>query len=97
MLEQGYDFSEVVLEDDAVLTTKCTVVGARIGRRSYVGAGAVVVDDIPAYSVAVGVPARVVDSFGPEGDREAAVAAASAQPASRSASSGPAGGGPASA
>ncbi len=71
MLEQGYDFSPVVLEDDAVLTTKCTVVGARIGRRSYVGAGAVVVDDIPAYSVAVGVPARVVDSFGPEGDREA--------------------------
>lgn len=66
MLEQGYDFSPVVLEDDAVLTTKCTVVGARIGRRSYVGAGAVVVDDIPPYSVAVGVPARVVDSFGPD-------------------------------
>jgi galactoside O-acetyltransferase len=66
MLEQGYDLSPVVLEDDAVLTTKCTVVGARIGRRSYVGAGAVVVSDIPAYSVAVGSPARVVDSFGPQ-------------------------------
>ncbi len=68
MLEQGYDFSPVVLEDDAVLTTKCTVVGARVGRRSYVGAGAVVVSDIPAYSVAAGVPARVVDSFAPEGN-----------------------------
>lgn len=66
MLEQGYDFSPVVLEDDAVLTTKCTVVGARVGRRSYVGAGAVVIEDIPPYSVAAGVPARVVDSFGPE-------------------------------
>ena len=51
MLEQGYDYSPVVLEDHAVLTTKCTVVGARIGCRSYVGAGAVVVDDIPPYSV----------------------------------------------
>jgi acetyltransferase-like isoleucine patch superfamily enzyme len=65
MLQQGYDFSPVVLEDHSVLTTKCTVVGARVGRRSYVGAGAVVVDDIPPYSVAVGIPARVVDSFGP--------------------------------
>ena len=65
MLEQGYDYRPVVLEDDAVLTTKCTVVGARIGRRSYVGAGAVVVTDIPDYSVAVGVPARVVERFGP--------------------------------
>jgi acetyltransferase-like isoleucine patch superfamily enzyme len=66
MLDQGYDYSPVVLEDHAVLTTKCTVVGARIGCRSYVGAGAVVVEDIPAYSVAVGVPARVVDYFGPD-------------------------------
>jgi acetyltransferase-like isoleucine patch superfamily enzyme len=66
MLEQGYEFSPVVLEDDAVLTTKCTVVGARVGERAFVGAGAVVVDDIPAFSVAVGAPARVVDSFGPE-------------------------------
>jgi acetyltransferase-like isoleucine patch superfamily enzyme len=66
MLDQGYDYSPVVLEDDAVVTTKCTVVGARIGRRAFVGAGAVVLDDVPAYAVAVGVPARVVDSFAPE-------------------------------
>jgi acetyltransferase-like isoleucine patch superfamily enzyme len=31
-----------------------------------VGAGAVVVGDIPAHVVAVGVPARVVRSFGIE-------------------------------
>jgi acetyltransferase-like isoleucine patch superfamily enzyme len=37
-----------------------------VGVRALVGAGAVVVDDIPAFSVAVGAPARVVDSFGPE-------------------------------
>ncbi len=46
MLEQGYDLRPVVIEDDAVLTTKCTVVGARHRPSPYVGAGAVVVADI---------------------------------------------------
>ena len=66
MLEQGYDFSPIVIEDDAVLTTKCTVIGARVGTRTYVGANAVVSRDLPPYAVAVGAPARVVDSFAPE-------------------------------
>jgi GT2 family glycosyltransferase len=34
--------------------------GARIGARSVIGAGAVVTGSIPAYSIAVGAPARVV-------------------------------------
>jgi acetyltransferase-like isoleucine patch superfamily enzyme len=34
--------------------------GARIGRGCVIGAGAVVVGDIPDYSIAVGSPARVV-------------------------------------
>jgi acetyltransferase-like isoleucine patch superfamily enzyme len=67
MLEQGYDLSPIVIEDDAVLTTKCTVIGARIGARTYVGANSVVSRDLPAYAVAVGAPARAVDSFGPPG------------------------------
>lgn len=33
--------------------------GARIGRGAVIGAGAVVVGEIPAYAIAVGVPARV--------------------------------------
>jgi acetyltransferase-like isoleucine patch superfamily enzyme len=39
--------------------------GVSIGRGAVVGAGSVVLHDVPAYSVAVGVPARVVRSFGP--------------------------------
>jgi len=37
--------------------------GKRIGRNSIIGAGAVVTTDIPANSVAVGVPAKVVKSL----------------------------------
>jgi acetyltransferase-like isoleucine patch superfamily enzyme len=34
--------------------------GVTIGRGSVIGAGAVVTKDIPPFSVAVGVPARVI-------------------------------------
>lgn len=67
MLDQGYDFKPLTLEDDVTVTTKCTIV-ANIGTRSFIGANSVVTKDIPAYSVAAGVPAEVIDYFGPEAD-----------------------------
>jgi acetyltransferase-like isoleucine patch superfamily enzyme len=66
MLEQGYDLRPVIIEDDVFTTTKCTII-AGIGTRSVIGANSVVTRDIPAYSVAVGAPARVIDYFGPDG------------------------------
>ena len=54
----------VVIEDDVWLGLRVTVLkGVRIGRGSVVGAGSVVTDDIPPYSLAFGVPARVVKSL----------------------------------
>jgi acetyltransferase-like isoleucine patch superfamily enzyme len=41
------------------------VLGASIGRNCVIGANAVVVTDIPDFSVAVGNPARVVRQFDP--------------------------------
>jgi acetyltransferase-like isoleucine patch superfamily enzyme len=67
MLEQGYDIAPVVIEDDAVITTKCTIIGARIGTRAFIGANSVVSRDVPAYTVAVGAPAKAIDYFGPAG------------------------------
>lgn len=50
----------VVLEDRVLLGTAAVVTpGRRIGAGTWVGAGAVVVDDLPAGVVAIGVPARV--------------------------------------
>jgi acetyltransferase-like isoleucine patch superfamily enzyme len=77
MLEQGYDFSPVVIEDDVTTTTKCTIIGARIGTRTFVGANSVVNKDIPAYTLAVGSPAKPVDYYGPPGEEPAELKAAS--------------------
>lgn len=44
--------------------TKVTIIGnVRIGRHCIIGANAVVTHDIPDYSVAVGIPARVVKRY----------------------------------
>lgn len=67
MLEQGYDFNPVRIDDDAVITTKCTIM-ADVGRRAFIGANSVVARPIPAYTVAVGAPARPVEYFGPPGE-----------------------------
>lgn len=53
----------VTIEDDVWLGARVIIMpGVTIGKGSVVGAGAVVTKDIPEYSVAVGVPARVVKS-----------------------------------
>ncbi|MBC6935210.1 MAG: acyltransferase [Chloroflexi bacterium] len=59
--EQGITADGITIEDDVWLGSNATVVdGVTIGRGSIVGAGAVVTKDIPPYSIAVGVPAKVV-------------------------------------
>ncbi|WP_277877459.1 MULTISPECIES: acyltransferase [Cyanophyceae] len=61
IVSQGDTCKGIVIEDDCWLGSKVTVVdGVTIGKGSVIGAGAVVTKDIPPYSVAVGVPAKVV-------------------------------------
>jgi acetyltransferase-like isoleucine patch superfamily enzyme len=55
MLEQGYDFRPLRIEDDAVITTKCTII-ADVGERPFIGANSVVTKPIPAFTVALGAP-----------------------------------------
>lgn len=66
MLAQGYDFRPLRIEDDATITTKCTIVN-QVGTRAFIGANSVVSRPVPAYCVAVGSPARVIEYFGPPG------------------------------
>jgi acetyltransferase-like isoleucine patch superfamily enzyme len=57
---QGLTAKGIVIEDDVWIGAGCKVLdGVRIGRGSIVGAGAVVRQSLPAFSVAVGVPATV--------------------------------------
>lgn len=52
---------EIVIEDDVWIGYGCTVLaGVHIGQGSVVGAGSVVTKDIPAYTVAGGVPAKKI-------------------------------------
>ncbi len=52
-----------IVEDLARIGANCTILpGVRIGRNSLVGAGSVVVDDVPEDAVVVGNPARVIKS-----------------------------------
>jgi len=66
--EQGIrSAGDIVLEDDVWLGMGVNVLeGVCIGHGAVIGAGAVVTKDVPAYAVAVGVPARVVRMRGQE-------------------------------
>ncbi len=63
--EQGQVYCGVTIEDDVWLGFRVTVLpGAKIGKGSVIGAGAVVAGEIPPMSVAVGVPAKVIRKRG---------------------------------
>ena len=57
-------FKPIVIKDGAHIGIGAIIMpGVTIGEGAVIGAGAVVTHDIPAYSVAVGVPARVIKNF----------------------------------
>ncbi len=61
IVEQGITCKGIAIGDDCWLGTGVKVLdGVTIGQGCVIGAGAVVTKDIPPYSVAVGVPAKVV-------------------------------------
>jgi len=80
MLDQGYDFRPLAIEDDATITTKCTIINS-IGTRTFVGANSVVSRPLPAYCVAVGSPARPIEYFGPPGQEPPELEPAEREPA----------------
>lgn len=59
--DQGITAEGITIEDDVWLGSNVVVVdGVTIGKGCVVGAGAVVTKNLPPYSVAVGMPARVI-------------------------------------
>ena len=59
--QQGHIIKNITIGDDVWIGSNAVVLGGvQIGSGSVIGAGAVVVSDIPSMAVAVGVPAKVI-------------------------------------
>ena len=59
--DQGETRKGIIIEDDVWIGAKVVILdGVTIGKGSVIGAGAVITKSVPPYSVAMGVPAKVV-------------------------------------
>lgn len=61
-VKKGHDaLDRTVVEDGATIGANATIVcGNTIGKHSFVGAGSVVIQDVPAHALVVGNPARMI-------------------------------------
>lgn len=61
LIERKDEYRDTIVMKGATLGANCTIVcGITIGAYSFIGAGAVVNKDVPAYALMVGVPARQI-------------------------------------
>lgn len=70
LVERKNEYRDTLVRRGATLGANCTVVcGVTIGEFAFVGAGAVINEDVPAYALMVGVPARQVGWMSEFGER----------------------------
>ena len=61
MIDRKDEYRETVVEQGVTLGANCTIIcGVRIGKFAFIGAGAVINNDVKPYAVMVGVPAKQI-------------------------------------
>ena len=70
-MDNPFKEGQVIIGDGAHIGIGSIILpGVIIGEGAVIGAGSVVTTNIPAYTLAVGCPARVIRSFNPEPDAD---------------------------
>lgn len=70
LVERKSEYRNTLVRTGATLGANCTVVcGITIGEYAFIGAGAVVTKDVPAYALMVGVPARQIGWMSQHGEQ----------------------------
>lgn len=70
LVERKAEFRPTLVKKGASLGANSTIVcGATIGRYAFIGAGAVVADDVPDFALMVGVPAKQIGWVSAHGER----------------------------
>lgn len=70
LIERKEQYRDTRVRRGATLGANCTIVcGVTIGEYAFVGAGAVINKDVPAFALMVGVPARQVGWMSAYGER----------------------------
>ena len=70
LIERKNEYVDTFVKKGATLGANCTIIcGVTVGEYAFVGAGAVVNKNVPAYALMVGVPARQIGWMSMYGER----------------------------
>ena len=70
LIERKDEYLDTLIKRGATLGANCTIVcGVTIGEYAFVGAGAVINKDVPAYALMVGVPAKQIGWMSEYGEK----------------------------
>jgi UDP-2-acetamido-3-amino-2,3-dideoxy-glucuronate N-acetyltransferase len=70
LIERKSEYLDTLVKRGATLGANCTIVcGTTIGEYAFIGAGALINKDVPAYALVVGIPAKQIGWMSEHGEQ----------------------------